>query len=178
MAELRMADASFRRLNAAVTVVVCASVVGIAYWYERTHRRWSVRQHPLAAPRARLERTRTNYRERRALVAEVAQVSRFATEGHFARYAGTAPIPASSGNRHRQRFNRRGNRQLNSAIHRIGVTQLRIHEPAKDYVTRKRAEGKTKTEAIRALKRHITRVVFKTLISKEQPTDRLTAAAA
>jgi transposase len=112
------------------------------------------------------------------IVAEVAQVSRFATEGHFARYAGTAPIPASSGNRHRQRFNRRGNRQLNTAIHRIGVTQLRIHEPAKDYVTRKRAEGKTKTEAIRALKRHITRVVFKTMTSMNQPTDRLTAVAA
>jgi transposase len=112
------------------------------------------------------------------IVDEVAQVSRFATEGHFARYAGTAPIPASSGNRHRQRFNRRGNRQLNTAIHRIGVTQLRIHEPAKDYVTRKRAEGKTKTEAIRALKRHITRVVFKTLTAIDQPTHRLTAVAA
>ena len=46
------------------------------------------------------------------------------------------------GNRHRQRFNRWGNRQLNTAIHRIGVTQLRIYEPARDYVARKRAEGK------------------------------------
>ena len=112
------------------------------------------------------------------IVSEAAQVSRFPSEGHFARYAGTAPIPASSGNRFRQRFNRRGNRQLNTAIHRIGVTQLRIHEPAKDYVAKKRAEGKTKTEAIRALKRHITRVVFKTLISMDQSTDRLTVAAA
>ena len=112
------------------------------------------------------------------IVAEVAQVSRFPTEGHFARCAGTAPVPASSDARHRQRFNRRGNRQLNTAIHRIGVTQLRIHEPAKDYVTRKRAEGKTKTEAIRALKRHITRVVFKTMTSMDQPSHRLTAVAA
>ena len=112
------------------------------------------------------------------IVAEAAQVSRFPTEGHFARYAGTAPIPASSGARHRQRFNRRGNRQLNTAVHRIAVTQIRMHDPARDYVARKRAEGKTKTEAIRALKRHITRVVFKTLISMEQPTDRLTATAA
>jgi transposase len=112
------------------------------------------------------------------IVAETAQVDRFPTEGHFARYAGTAPIPASSGARHRQRFNRRGNRQLNAAVHRIAVTQLRVHDPAKDYVRRKRAEGKTKTEAIRALKRHITRVVFKTMISMNQPTDRLTAAAA
>lgn len=112
------------------------------------------------------------------IVAEAAQVSRFPSEGHFARYAGTAPIPASSGARHRQRFNRRGNRQLNAAIHRIAVTQLRTHEPARDYVDKKRAEGKTKTEAIRALKRHITRVVFKTLTSMSQPADRLTAAAA
>jgi len=112
------------------------------------------------------------------IVAETAQVSRFPTEGHFARYAGTAPIPASSGARHRQRFNRRGNRQLNAAVHRIAVTQIRIHLPAKDYLAKKRAEGKTKTEAIRALKRHITRVVFKTMTSMNQPTDRLTAVAA
>jgi hypothetical protein len=76
MVELSVADASFRRLNAAVTIVVCATVVGIAYWYERTHRRWSVQQHPLAAPRARLERTRSNYQERRAFVTDVAQVFR------------------------------------------------------------------------------------------------------
>lgn len=112
------------------------------------------------------------------LLAVAAQVCRFPTEGHFARYVGTAPIPASSGATHRQRLNRRGNRQGNVAIHRIAVTQLRIHEPAKEFVARKRAEGKTKTEAIRALKRHITRVVFKTLTSIDQPTDRLTAVAA
>lgn len=112
------------------------------------------------------------------IVAEAAQVGRFPTEGHFARYAGTAPIPASSGARHRQRFNRRGNRQLNAAVHRIAVTQIRMHEPARDYVAKKRAEGKTKTEGIRALKRHITRAVFKTLTSIDQPTDRLTAVAA
>ena len=112
------------------------------------------------------------------IVAEAAQVSRFPTEGHFARYAGTAPVPASSGARHRHRFNRRGNRQLNAAVHRIAITQIRIHEPAKDYMAKKRAEGKSKTEAMRALKRHITRVVFKTLTSMDQPTDRLTAVAA
>jgi transposase len=102
------------------------------------------------------------------IMAETAQVSRFPTEGHFARYAGTAPIPASSGARHRQRFNRRGNRQLNAAVHRIAVTQLRVHEEARNYLAKKRSEGKTKTEALRALKRHITRVVFKTLTSIDQ----------
>jgi transposase len=112
------------------------------------------------------------------IVAETAQISRFPTEGHFARYSGTAPVPASSGASHRHRFNRRGNRQLNAALHRIAVTQLRMHEPAKDYLAKKHAEGMSKTEAIRALKRHLSRVVFKTLTSKAQPTDRLTAAAA
>ena len=112
------------------------------------------------------------------ILAEVAQIGRFPTEGHLARYAGTAPVPASSGATHRHRFNRRGNRQLNAALHRIAVTQLRVHEPAKAYVAKKRAEGMSKTEALRALKRCLTRVVFKTMMSMNQPTDRLTAVAA
>jgi len=112
------------------------------------------------------------------IVAETAQVGRFPSEGHFARYAGTAPIPASSGATHRHRFNRRGNRQLNAALHRIAITQMRIHGPAKDYLAKKRSEGKSKTEAIRALKRRLSRVVFKTMTSMNQPTDRLTAVAA
>ena len=68
-----MADTSSRRLNAAVTVIACASVVGLAYWYERAHRRWVKQQHPFAAPRARLERARTTYRDRRTLVTELAR---------------------------------------------------------------------------------------------------------
>jgi transposase len=112
------------------------------------------------------------------ILAETAQVNRFPTEGHFARYAGTAPVPASSGATHRHRFNRRGNRQLNAALHRIAVTQLRIHEPAKLYVDKKRSEGMSKTEAIRALKRQLSRVVFRTMTSMRQPDDGLTAVAA
>ena len=112
------------------------------------------------------------------IVAETAQADRFPTEGHFARYAGTAPVPASSGATHRHRFNRRGNHQLNAAIHRVAITQLRIYAPAKDYLAKKRSEGMSKAEAIRALKRLISRVVFKTMSSMTRPTDRLTAAAA
>ena len=112
------------------------------------------------------------------LLAETARVERFPTEGHFARYAGTAPLPVASGASHRHRFNRHGNRQLNAAIHRIAITQLRIHEPARDYFDKKRSEGMSKTEALRALKRHITRVVFKTLTRINLPADRLTAVAA
>jgi hypothetical protein len=74
MAELRVADASSRRLDVAVTVIVCATVAGIAYWYERAYRRWSEQNDPFAALRARLERMRTNHRERRAFVTELAQI--------------------------------------------------------------------------------------------------------
>ncbi|HZD79856.1 MAG TPA: IS110 family transposase [Actinomycetota bacterium] len=112
------------------------------------------------------------------IVAETAQVARFPTEGHYARYAGTAPLPVASGASHRHRFNRRGNRQLNAAIHRIAVTQLRIHQPAIDYLARKRAEGMSKTEALRALKRCITRTVFKTMTSMDQPAATTMAPAA
>jgi hypothetical protein len=76
MAEFQLSDASLRRLSATVTVVVCATVVGIAYWYERDYRRWSAQNHPFAAPRARIERTRANYQERRAFLTELAQIIR------------------------------------------------------------------------------------------------------
>jgi hypothetical protein len=73
MAEFQVTDASLRRLNAAATIIVAAAVVGLAYWYERAYRRWGEQQHPFAAPRARLERARTTYRDRRALVTELAR---------------------------------------------------------------------------------------------------------
>jgi hypothetical protein len=76
MAEFQLSDASLRRLNAAVTAVVCATVVGIAYWYERDYRRWSEQHHPFAVPRARIERTRANYQERRAFLTDLAQIIR------------------------------------------------------------------------------------------------------
>ena len=76
MVEFQLTDASFRRLNAAVTLIVCATVVGIAYWYERGYRRWSEQHHPFAAPRARIERTRAKYQEGRTFVTDLAQVIR------------------------------------------------------------------------------------------------------
>jgi hypothetical protein len=76
MAEFQLADASFRRFNAAVTVIVFATVAGAAYWYERAYRRWSEQNHPFTRPRARIELTRASYQERRAFVTELAQVIR------------------------------------------------------------------------------------------------------
>jgi transposase len=99
------------------------------------------------------------------LIAEVAGIERFRSQAKLARIAGVAPIPASSGNRTRFRLDRGGNRQLNAAFHRIAVTQLRCHEPAKDYVTRRLAEGKTKREALRCLKRHLVRTVFNAMMN-------------
>jgi transposase len=99
------------------------------------------------------------------LIAEVAGIERFRSPAKLARMAGVAPIPASSGNRTRFRLDRGGNRQLNAAFHRIAVTQLRCHQPAKDYVARRLAEGKTKREALRCLKRHLVRTVFNTMMN-------------
>jgi hypothetical protein len=76
MAEFPLADASFRRFNAAVAVIVFATVAGAAYWYERRYRRWSEQNHPFTRPRARIERTRASYQERRAFMTELAQVIR------------------------------------------------------------------------------------------------------
>src|SRR5215207_10573208 len=97
------------------------------------------------------------------LVAETAGVKRFASDAKLARLAGVAPIPASSGRRDRHRLDRKGNRQLNCALHRIAVTQGRTHAPARDYLARKEAEGRSRMEALRCLKRQLARVVWRTL---------------
>lgn len=101
------------------------------------------------------------------IVGETAGVDRFSSEAKFAMHAGIAPLPVWSGDRTRFRLNRSGNRQLNVAIHRIAVTQMRIHEPAKLFMKRKMSEGKSKTEALRGLKRHIARKVYETM--RNQP---------
>jgi len=97
------------------------------------------------------------------LIGETGNVDRFRSADAFAMLAGVAPIPASSGQTQRMRLNRGGNRQLNRALHTIALAQAWHHPPAKAYIERKRAEGKTWREALRALKRHLARVVFKLL---------------
>ena len=101
------------------------------------------------------------------LVGEVAAVDRFAGESKLAKYTGTAPLPASSGERQRHRLNRSGNRQLNCALHRIAVTQARVYPPARAYLERRQAEGKTRREALRCLKRHLARTVYRALRAME-----------
>jgi hypothetical protein len=84
-------------------------------------------------------------------------VEAVALGAHRDRDAGVAPIPVSSGKTNRHRLDRGGNRQINTAIHRVAVTRLRCHPETRDYIARKRSEGKSTTEAIRCLKRHLTR---------------------
>ncbi len=98
------------------------------------------------------------------IVAETAGVRRFRSKDAFARHNGTAPLPVWSGNKVRHRLSRTGNRQLNTALHRIAVTQMRIHDDAKAYLERRMAIGNTKMEAIRALKRKLSDVVFRALL--------------
>ena len=97
------------------------------------------------------------------LVGEIAGAQRFATPAKLARAAGTAPIPASSGNTQRQRLDQGGNRQINAALHRVIVTRARCHQPTRDYIARRLAEGKSTREAIRCLKRYLTRHVWRLL---------------
>ena len=99
------------------------------------------------------------------LVAETAGAKRFRSDAHFARLAAAAPIPVSSGRNDRHRLDRGGNRQLNCALHRIAVTQGRTHAPAREYLARKQAEGKSRKEALRCFKRHLARRVFNAMVA-------------
>jgi len=88
---------------------------------------------------------------------------RVRSEAAFARLAGVAPIPASSGQTIRQRLSRGGDRQLNRALHTV-VLHRRHHDPAtKDYIARRVAEGKTQREAVRLLKRYLARHLYRVL---------------
>lgn len=104
------------------------------------------------------------------IVGETADAGRFKSKDAYARHNGTAPLPVWSGNRERHRLARTGNRQLNAAIHRIAVTQIRCHPDAIAFIERRLAMGNTKTEAIRALKRRLSDVVFRALIADLEQT--------
>jgi transposase len=91
---------------------------------------------------------------------------RFATAGHYAAYNGTAPIELSSGGRVVHRLSRRGNRVLNHALHMAAVTQIRNNgSEGRGYFDAKLAAGKTKREALRALKRRVSDRVYQRLIA-------------
>jgi len=105
------------------------------------------------------------------LVGEAADITRFKSRDAYAMWAGTAPIPVWSANNQRFRLNRGGNRQTNAALHRIAITQLRIHPDAQAFIKRRLETGSTKREALRLLKRKLANVVYRTLLTDtQQPT--------
>lgn len=107
------------------------------------------------------------------IVGGIGDVARFASDAKLARLAEIAPIPVSSGIRDRHRLDRVGNRKLNCAFHRLAVNQGRLHADAGAYLSRKQAEGRTRMDALRCLKRHLVRRVF---ILLTMPTSTTTPA--
>jgi transposase len=105
------------------------------------------------------------------VIGHARNIDRFADRDHFAAYAGTAPIEFESGGRSIRRLSLRGNRQLNHAIHIAAVTQIRHrHSPGRAFYDRKLAAGKTKKEALRALKRRITDTIYRQLRADAERT--------
>ena len=103
------------------------------------------------------------------IIGHTAGAQRFPTDACFARHAGTAPIPASSGNTQRHRLHRGGDRQLNRAIHIIALSRARTDPATRAYLDRKHTEGKSKREAIRCLKRHLARRIWRILYTTHTP---------
>jgi len=99
------------------------------------------------------------------LIGYTGDVRRFTTRDQFASYTGVAPVELSSGGRIVHRLSRRGNRQLNHAIHMVAIVQIRNHgTDGRAYFDRKLAEGKTKRVALRALKRQVSNSVYRQLL--------------
>ena len=98
------------------------------------------------------------------LIGDIGDIARFATAAHFASWNGTAPLEASSGDQKRHRLSRAGNRRINRVLYIMAVVQLRHDTPGRAYYRGRLAEGKTPMEALRALKRHLSDVVYKRMI--------------
>lgn len=102
---------------------------------------------------------------------------RIRTEAAWAKLCGVAPIPASSGTTTRHRLNRGGHRQANAALYRTVIVRMRFHEPTIAYVERRMAEGRTKAEIIRCLKRFLAREIWALMRPlREQPQEIKNAA--
>ena len=107
------------------------------------------------------------------LIGYSGDITRFANRDHYASYTGTAPVEFSSGGRVVHRVSQRGNRNLNHAIHMAAVSQLRqVHSEGRAYFDRRVAEGKTKREALRALKRHVSNAAYRKLVADAKRSRR------
>lgn len=97
-------------------------------------------------------------------------IDRFRSEAAFARLCGVAPVPVSSGKSHRMRLHRGGNRRANRVICLIAICRLRYDPRSQAYLERKRAQGHSKSDAIRCLKRYIARGLYHALKNDLQQT--------
>ena len=106
------------------------------------------------------------------IIGTVGNVARFPTKAHFASYAGTAPLEASSGKVVRHRLSLAGNRKLNYALHMVAVCQARSDARGGAYYRKKIGEGKSRKEALRCLKRRVSDAVFRSLVADSQAPSR------
>ena len=107
------------------------------------------------------------------LIGYTGDVRRFRNRDQFAAYNGTAPIELSSGGRVVHRLSQRGNRRLNHSLHLAAISQIRQpHSEGRAYFDRKVAEGKTKKEALRSLKRHVSNAAYRQLLVDAQRAGR------
>ncbi|MFI7671977.1 IS110 family transposase [Nocardia sp. NPDC049526] len=102
------------------------------------------------------------------LLADVGDIHRFRDRGRFASWNGTAPLDASSGEQKRHRLSRAGNRRINRVLHTMATVQLRNPSAGRTYYDRRRAEGKTSMEAMRALKRRLSNVVYTRMLADQR----------
>ena len=109
------------------------------------------------------------------IIGTVGNVRRFPTKAHFASYSGTAPVEASSGDVVRHRLSMAGNRKLNYALHMIAICQARSDAPGGGYYRKKIAEGKSRKEALRCLKRRVSDAVFRSLVDDSRAPSRSAA---
>ena len=99
------------------------------------------------------------------VLADVGDIARFADRNRFASWTGTAPLDASSGEQSRHRLSRAGNRRMNHMVHIAAISQIRLDTPGRAYYRRKQADGKTKLEALRCLKRRISDALYRQLVA-------------
>ncbi|WP_433672182.1 IS110 family transposase [Nocardia sp. CA-136227] len=105
------------------------------------------------------------------LLADTGDIHRFATKDRFASWNGTAPLDASSGDQQRHRLSRAGNRKINRVLHIMAVVQLRNHTAGRTYYDARKAGGKTSMEAMRALKRRLSNVVYTRMLTDQRRTE-------
>jgi transposase len=109
------------------------------------------------------------------IIGTVGDVGRFPSKGHFASYSGTASVEASSGEVVRHRLSLAGNRKLNYALHIVAICQARSDARGGSYYRKKIAEGKSRKEALRCLKRRISDAVFRSLMTDSRAPSRSAA---